>query len=59
MTGQTGYTTRQAAHDIGKLRGKAVADKHDRSRRGAGERLQAGPDRAEARRLAGDRVMPR
>ncbi len=33
MTGQAGYTTRQAAYDIRKLRGKGLADKPGRSRR--------------------------
>jgi hypothetical protein len=32
-TGQSGYTTRQAAYDLRKLRGKHLADKLDRSRR--------------------------
>jgi hypothetical protein len=32
MTGQDGYTTRQAAYDLRKLRGKGLADKHGRSR---------------------------
>jgi hypothetical protein len=33
MTGQDGYTTRQAAYDIRKLRGKDLAVRHGRSRR--------------------------
>jgi hypothetical protein len=33
MTGHAGYTTRQAAYDIRKLRGKGLADKPGRSRR--------------------------
>src|SRR5262249_50718227 len=33
MTGQAGYTTRQAAYDLRKLRGKGLADKPGRSRR--------------------------
>jgi hypothetical protein len=33
MTGQHDYTTRQAAHDIRKLRGKDLATRHGRSRR--------------------------
>jgi hypothetical protein len=33
MTGQAGYTTRQAAYDIRKLRGKGLAEKPGRSRR--------------------------
>jgi hypothetical protein len=33
MTGPAGYTTRQAAYDIRKLRGKGLADKPGRSRR--------------------------
>jgi hypothetical protein len=33
MTGQDGYTTRQAAYDIRKLRGKELAARHGRSRR--------------------------
>ena len=33
ITGQAGYTTRQAAYDIRKLRGKGLADKPGRSRR--------------------------
>jgi hypothetical protein len=33
MTGQTGYTNRQAAYDLRKLRGKHLIDKPGRSRR--------------------------
>ena len=33
MTGQTGYTVRQAAYDLRKLRGKRLVDKPGRSRR--------------------------
>jgi hypothetical protein len=33
MTGQTGYTTRNAAYDLRKLRGKHLADKPGRTRR--------------------------
>ncbi len=33
MTGQNGYTTRQAAYDLRKLRGKCLADKPGRTRR--------------------------
>jgi hypothetical protein len=33
MTGQAGYTTRQAAYDLRKLRGKHLAGKPGRSRR--------------------------
>ena len=33
VTGQAGYTTRQAAYDLRKLRGKGLADKPGRSRR--------------------------
>jgi hypothetical protein len=33
MTGHPGYTTRQAAYDLRKLRGKGLADKPGHSRR--------------------------
>ena len=33
MTGQAGYTTRQAAYDLRKLRGKGLAEKPGGSRR--------------------------
>jgi hypothetical protein len=33
MTGRTGYTTRQAAYDLRKLRGKQLVDKPGRTRR--------------------------
>jgi hypothetical protein len=33
ITGQTGYTTRQAAYDLKKLRGKQLVDKPGRTRR--------------------------
>ena len=43
MTGQAGYTTRQAAYDLRKLRGKGLADKPGRSRRTTSRPRQPAP----------------